>query len=71
MSTLPLKTFYLKGYIDIMRTEQYLTKELGMYFKRHKIATLNQLQSALGNPKERTVFRKLKLIAVCTTYCCG
>ena len=68
MSILTLTTFYLQGNIDIMRTEQYLTKKLEMYFKCHKIATLNQLQSALGNPKERTVFRKLKSLDYLSSY---
>jgi hypothetical protein len=51
-----------------MRTQQYLIKDLGAYFKRHKIATLDQLQSALGNPKERTVFRKLKSLNYLSSY---
>lgn len=68
MSTLPLTYINRKGNIDIMRTEQYLLKNLGTYFKRHKIATLDQLQSALGNPKERTVFRKLKSLDYLSSY---
>jgi hypothetical protein len=68
MSILPLTNLNQKGYIDIMRTEQYLLKNLGAYFKRHKIATLDQLQSALGNPKERTVFRKLKSLDYLSSY---
>ena len=68
MSILSLTAFCLEGNIDIMRTEQYLTKELGTYFKYHKIATLSQLQSALGNPNERTVFRKLKSLDYLSSY---
>ncbi len=68
MSILPLTCFYEKGKIDIMRTEQYLLKNIGTYFKRHKIATLDQLQRALGNPKERTVFRKLKSLDYLSSY---
>ncbi len=68
MSTLPLTYINRKGNIDIMRTEQYLLKNLGTYFKRHKIATLDQLQNALGNPKERTVFRKLKSLDYLSSY---
>ena len=56
------------GNIDIMRTEQYLLKDLDRYFKRHKIATVEQLQTTLGNPKERTVFRKLKLLDYLSSY---
>lgn len=68
MSILSLTCFYGKGNIDIMRTEQYLLKNIGTYFKRHKIATLDQLQRALGNPKERTVFRKLKSLGYLSSY---
>ena len=68
MSTLPLTYFTEKVNIDIMRTEQYLLKNLGTYFKRHKIASLDQLQRALGNPKERTVFRKLKSLDYLSSY---
>ena len=51
-----------------MRSQQYLLKDLGAYFKRHKIATLDQLQRTLGNPKERTVFRKLKSLDYLSSY---
>ena len=51
-----------------MKTQEYLTKDLGSYLKCHKIATLGQLQKALGNPKERTVFRKLKLLDYLSSY---
>jgi len=51
-----------------MRTEQYPHNILATYFKRNQIATLNQLQSALGNPNERTVFRKLKSLDYLSSY---
>jgi hypothetical protein len=51
-----------------MRTEQYPHKILATYFKRNQIATLNQLQSTLGNPNERTVFRKLKSLDYLSSY---
>ncbi|MHC4308163.1 MAG: hypothetical protein ACYSR7_06025 [Planctomycetota bacterium] len=51
-----------------MRTEKYFLKNLGAFFKRHKIATLDQIQRALGNPKERTVFRKLKSLDYLSSY---
>jgi hypothetical protein len=51
-----------------MRTQQYSHNKLEAYFKRHKIATLNQLQDALGNPDQRTVFRKLKSIDYISSY---
>ena len=51
-----------------MRTQQYPHNILATYFKRNQIATLNQLQSALGNPNERTVFRKLKSLDYLSSY---
>ena len=51
-----------------MRTEQYLQRNLDAYFKRNKIATLDQLRSALENPKEQTVFRKLKSLDCLSSY---
>jgi len=51
-----------------MRTQQYLSKKVGTYFKRHKIANLKQLQNALGNPNQRTVFRKLKSLDYLSSY---
>jgi hypothetical protein len=51
-----------------MRTEQYPHNILTTYFKRNQIATLNQLQSTLGNPNERTVFRKLKSLDYLSSY---
>lgn len=57
-----------KGNVDIMRIEQYHLKDLDRYFKRNKIATLDQLQKVLGDPKERTVFRKLKSLDYLSSY---
>ena len=68
MSILTLTSLGLKGNIDIMRTEQYLPKKLATHFKRYKIATMSQLQSALDNPKERTVFRKLTSLDYLSSY---
>ena len=56
------------GNIDIMKTEQYPLNDVAGYFKRHKIATVEQLRSALGDPKERTIFRKLKLLDYLSSY---
>jgi len=51
-----------------MKTQRFLTKDLVSYFRRHEIATLGQLQKVLGNPEERTVFRKLKLLDSLSSY---
>lgn len=67
-SILSLTCFTDKVNIDIMKTQQYLLKDFGLYFKRHKTATLDQLQKVLGNPKERTVFRKLNSLDYLSNY---
>jgi hypothetical protein len=51
-----------------MRPEQYRAKELVAFLKRHKIATLDQLKKALGDPAERTVFRKLEAMSYLSSY---
>lgn len=68
MSELSLIGLAWMGNIDIMRNEQYFLSDLGKYFKRHKIATVEQLQRALGDPKERTIFRKLKMLDYLSSY---
>jgi hypothetical protein len=68
MSILPLTGFTYKGNIDIMRTQQYLSKKVGTYFTRSKIATLSQLRKALDNPNQRTVYRKLKSLDYISSY---
>ena len=64
----PLTSALVEGNLDIMRTEQYLPKDLKTFFNRHRIATLAQLQEALGDPTERTVFRKLKTLDYLSSY---
>lgn len=68
MSILPLTEFIKKGNLDNMRPQQYRHNKLAAYLKRYKIATLNQLQSALDNPNERTIFRKLKSLDYLSSY---
>lgn len=51
-----------------MKTQQYLLEDFSIYFKRHKIATLDQLKKALGNPQQRTIFRKLKSLDYLSSY---
>jgi hypothetical protein len=51
-----------------MRTEQYPLKNLAAFLKRRKIATVEELQNVLGDPKERTVFRKLEMLDYLSSY---
>jgi hypothetical protein len=52
----------------IMNTPKYLLQALMQFFDRHKIATLDQLQEALGNPARCTVFRKLGDLQYLSSY---
>jgi len=52
----------------IMNTTKYHLQALKQFFERHKIATLGQLQEALGNPARCTVFRKLRDLQYLSSY---
>jgi hypothetical protein len=52
----------------IMNTPKYHLKVLREFFKRHKIATLDQLREALGDPARCTVFRKLGELQYISSY---
>jgi hypothetical protein len=52
----------------IMNTPKYHLQALMQFFDRHKIATLDQLQEALGNPARCTVFRKLGDLQYLSSY---
>jgi len=68
LSRFPLTAWANWVNIDIMRTEQYRTKELAAFLRRHKIATLDQLKKVLGDPTERTVFRKLEAMSYLSSH---
>jgi len=51
-----------------MNTTKYHLKELKQFFDRHKIATLDQLREALGNPARCTIFRKLSDLQYLSSY---
>jgi hypothetical protein len=51
-----------------MRTPQYAAKALTELFREEKIATLEQLKAALGNPARCTVFRKLGELEYLSSY---
>ena len=52
----------------IMNTTKYHLQALKQFFNRHKIATLDQLREALGNPARCTVFRKLSDLQYLSSY---
>ena len=51
-----------------MNTPKYKTKAINQFFKKHKIATFDQLRSALGDPARITVFRKLGELQYLSSY---
>ena len=52
----------------IMNTTKYHLQALKQFFNRHKIATLDQLREALGNPARCTLFRKLSDLQYLSSY---
>jgi hypothetical protein len=68
MNILALTRLFIKANILIMNTPKYHLQALKQFFDRHKIATLDQLQAALGNPARCTVFRKLGELHYLSSY---
>jgi len=68
MRTLALTIAIKKANNLIMNTTKYHLQALKQFFDRHKIATLDQLREALGNPARCTVFRKLNDLQYLSSY---
>lgn len=68
MAILPLTESRGRDIIDIMKTERFLSSRLVSFFRRCRIATLEQVREALGNPTERTAFRKLRTLDYLSSY---
>jgi hypothetical protein len=58
----------IKANVLIMNTPKYHLQALKQFLDRHNIATLDQLQEALGNPARCTVFRKLGDLQYLSSY---
>lgn len=52
----------------IMKTPQYHLTALTAFLHKHKIATIEQLGAALGNPARCTIFRKLSELDYLSSY---
>jgi hypothetical protein len=52
----------------IMNTPKYQPQAVKHFFDKHKIATVDQLREALGNPARCTVFRKLTDLRYLSSY---
>jgi hypothetical protein len=68
MRTLALTIALMKANILIMKTKKFHLQTLMQFFDRHKIATIEQLREALGNPARCTVFRKLGEVQYLSSY---
>jgi hypothetical protein len=68
MRILALIIAFIKANILIMNTTKYHLQALKQFFEQHKIATLDQLREALGNPARCTVFRKLSDLQYLSSY---
>ena len=68
MRILALTISTIKANSLIMNTTKYHLQALRQFFDRHKIATLDQLREALGNPARCTVFRKLNDLQYLSSY---
>jgi hypothetical protein len=65
---LALTIALMKANILIMKTKKFHLQTLMQFFDRHKIATIEQLREALGNPARCTVFRKLGEVQYLSSY---
>jgi hypothetical protein len=52
----------------IMNTAKYSIQAIEKFLKHHKIATIDQLKTAAGNPARCTVFRKLAELEYLSSY---
>ena len=68
MRTLALTITTKKANSLIMNTTKYHLQAIKQFVERHKIATLDQLREALGNPARCTVFRKLSDLHYLSSY---
>lgn len=68
MRTLALTSVFKGANNLIMKTTKYHLQALKEFFDRHKIATLDQLRQAPGNPARCTVFRKLADLQYLSSY---
>ena len=68
MRTLALKKFLIRANSIIMNKAKYHIQDIKNFFDANKIATLDQLKVALGNPARATLFRKLAQLEYLSSY---
>lgn len=68
LRTLALTCYDACANSRIMNTPKYHLQDFRTFFKRNKIATIEQIKAALSNPARCTVFRKLGEIEYLSSY---
>ena len=68
LRTLALTNLFYWANSLIMNTTKYSIQAIEKFLKHHKIATIDQLKAALGNPARCTVFRKLGELEYLSSY---
>jgi hypothetical protein len=58
----------VRSYSNIMRTETFHAQSLIALFRRHRIATMQQMKAALGTTVDMTVFRELRELSYYSSY---
>jgi len=68
MRTLALTLLCVWANIRIMKTPQYHLTALTEFLSKHRVATMEQIRAALGDPARCTVFRKLAELEAMNSY---
>ena len=68
MRTLALTNVFIRAKCLIMNTLKYQLQAIKQFFDEHKIATLDQLRTAMGDPTRCTIFRKLGDLHYLSSY---
>lgn len=68
MRTLVLTKYLLWAKRLIMNKAKYHLQDIRDFFDAHKIATLDQLKTAIGGPARCTLFRKLAQLEYLSSY---
>ena len=68
MRTLALTPVASWANIRIMKTPQYHLTALTEFLSKHRVATMEQIRAALGDPARCTVFRKLAELEALNSY---
>lgn len=68
MRILALTLFGLWANVRIMKTPKYHLTVLKEFLSKHRVATMEQIRAALGDPARCTVFRKLAELEALNSY---